>query len=71
MSARFLDDRPALDDDPQRARIRAAHRAPEAACVGELSALAAVDRDTRARIRARALELAARVREAGGDQLGV
>ena len=71
MAARFLEDRPALSADPRRAAIRAAHRADEAACVAELLELAAVDDRTRARIRARALELAGRVRRAGGDQLGV
>ncbi len=71
MVARFLDDRPALSDDPGRVGIRAAHRADEAACVAELLELAAVDDGTKARIRARALELAARVRRAGGDQLSV
>jgi RHH-type transcriptional regulator, proline utilization regulon repressor / proline dehydrogenase / delta 1-pyrroline-5-carboxylate dehydrogenase len=71
MAARFLEDRPALSADPHRARIRAAHRADEAACVAGLLELAAVDDGARARIRARALELAGRVRRAGGDQLGV
>jgi RHH-type transcriptional regulator, proline utilization regulon repressor / proline dehydrogenase / delta 1-pyrroline-5-carboxylate dehydrogenase len=71
MAARFLEDRPPLSEDPRRARIREAHRADEAACVAELLELAAVDDQTRARIRARALELAGRVRHAGGDQLGV
>src|SRR5262245_33966618 len=71
MAARFLEDRPALSEDPRRVRIREAHRADEAACVAELLELAAADDHTSARIRARALELAARVRRAGGDQLGV
>ena len=71
MAARFLEDGPGLSEDPYRIRIREAHRADEAACVAELLELAAVDDRTRARIRARALELAARVRRAGGDQLGV
>ena len=71
MAARFLEDRPALSEDPRRARIREAHRADEAACVAELLELATVDERTKARIRARALELAGRVRRAGGDQLGV
>ena len=71
MAARFLEDRPALSEDPRRAAIRAAYRADEAACVAELLELAAVDERTKARIRARALELAGRVRRAGGDQLGV
>jgi RHH-type proline utilization regulon transcriptional repressor/proline dehydrogenase/delta 1-pyrroline-5-carboxylate dehydrogenase len=71
MAAHFLQDRPALSEDPLRVKIREAHRADEAACVAELLELAAVDERTRARIRARALELAARVRRAGGDQLGV
>jgi RHH-type transcriptional regulator, proline utilization regulon repressor / proline dehydrogenase / delta 1-pyrroline-5-carboxylate dehydrogenase len=71
MAAPFLEDRPPLSEDPHRIRIRAAHRADEAACVAELLELAAVDDPTRARIRARALQLAERVRHAGGDQLGV
>jgi RHH-type proline utilization regulon transcriptional repressor/proline dehydrogenase/delta 1-pyrroline-5-carboxylate dehydrogenase len=71
MAARFLEDRPPLSDDPHRVRIRAAHRADEATCVTELLALAAVDGPTQARIGARALQLAGRVRHAGGDQLGV
>ncbi|HEX6112485.1 MAG TPA: bifunctional proline dehydrogenase/L-glutamate gamma-semialdehyde dehydrogenase PutA, partial [Geminicoccaceae bacterium] len=71
MTARFLEDRPSLSEDPHRIRIRVAHRADEATCVAELLELAAVDDPTRARIRARALQLAGRVRHAGGDQLGV
>jgi RHH-type proline utilization regulon transcriptional repressor/proline dehydrogenase/delta 1-pyrroline-5-carboxylate dehydrogenase len=71
MAAPFLEDRPPLSDDPHRVRIRAAHRADEATCVAELLELAAVDDPTRTRIRARALQLAERVRHAGGDQLGV
>jgi RHH-type proline utilization regulon transcriptional repressor/proline dehydrogenase/delta 1-pyrroline-5-carboxylate dehydrogenase len=71
MAARFLEDRPPLSADPERVWIRQAHRADEAACVAELLELAAVDDATRARIRSRALELALRVRRAGGDQLGV
>jgi RHH-type proline utilization regulon transcriptional repressor/proline dehydrogenase/delta 1-pyrroline-5-carboxylate dehydrogenase len=71
MVARFLEDRPPLSQDPHRVRIREAHRADEAACVADLLELAAVDDQTKARIRARALELAGRVRHAGGDQLGV
>ena len=71
MTARFLEDRPSLSEDPHRVRIRAVHRADEAACVAELLELAAVDDPTRSRIRARALQLAGRVRRAGGDQLGV
>ena len=61
MAARFLEDRPPLSEDPRRAAIRGAHRADEAACVAGLLELAAVDDRTRARIRARALELAGRV----------
>jgi RHH-type proline utilization regulon transcriptional repressor/proline dehydrogenase/delta 1-pyrroline-5-carboxylate dehydrogenase len=71
MAARFLEDRPPLGADPDRVRIRQAHRADEAACIAELVELAAVDEETRARIRSRALGLAGRVRRAGGDQLGV
>jgi RHH-type proline utilization regulon transcriptional repressor/proline dehydrogenase/delta 1-pyrroline-5-carboxylate dehydrogenase len=71
MTARFLEDRPPLSEDPHRIRIRAAHRADEATCVAELLELAAVDGATHGRIRARALQLAGRVRRAGGDQLGV
>ena len=71
MTVRFLEDRPSLSEDPHRVRIRAAHRADEATCVAELLELAAVDDPTRSRIRARALQLAGRVRRAGGDQLGV
>ena len=70
MAARFLEDRPPLSEDPHRARIREAHRADEAACVAELLELAAVD-DRPRRASGRALELAGRVRRAGGDQLGV
>ena len=71
MTARFLEDRPPLSEDPHRIRILAAHRADEATCVAELLELAAVDGATRGRIRARALQLGGRVRRAGGDQLGV
>src|SRR5918994_974308 len=71
MVARFLEDRPPLSEDPRRVRLRQAHRADEAACVAELLELAAGDDPTQARIRARALDLAGRVRRAGGDQLGV
>ena len=71
MAMSFLEDRPPLSPDRQRARIRDAHRADEAICVAELLGLAAVDDRSRERIRARALELAARVRRSGGDQLGV
>ena len=71
MAAGFLEDRPPLSRDPRRVRIREAHRADETACVAELLELAAVDGPTRRRIRARARSFAARVRRAGGDQLGV
>jgi RHH-type proline utilization regulon transcriptional repressor/proline dehydrogenase/delta 1-pyrroline-5-carboxylate dehydrogenase len=71
MAAGFLEDRPPLSQDPHRVRIREAHRADEAACVADLLELAALDDQTKSRIRARALELAARVRQSGGDQLGV
>src|SRR5690606_25571823 len=71
MTARFLEDRPPLGDDPYRQKIREAHRADEAACVAALLEFAAVDEPMRKRIRARALELAGRVRRAGGDRLGV
>jgi RHH-type transcriptional regulator, proline utilization regulon repressor / proline dehydrogenase / delta 1-pyrroline-5-carboxylate dehydrogenase len=71
MAAGFLEDRPPLSQDPYRVRIREAHRADEAACVAGLLERAALDDETKSRISARALELAARVRRAGGDQLGV
>ncbi|MGH6904740.1 MAG: bifunctional proline dehydrogenase/L-glutamate gamma-semialdehyde dehydrogenase, partial [Geminicoccaceae bacterium] len=71
MVAGFLEDRPPLSPDPCRVRIREAHRADETACVAELLVLAAVDDQTKARIRDRALALAESVRRAGGDQLGV
>jgi RHH-type proline utilization regulon transcriptional repressor/proline dehydrogenase/delta 1-pyrroline-5-carboxylate dehydrogenase len=71
MAARFLEDRPPLSQAPHRVRIREAHRADEGACVRELLRLAAVEEPAKGRIRARALELAGRVRRAGGDQLGV
>jgi RHH-type transcriptional regulator, proline utilization regulon repressor / proline dehydrogenase / delta 1-pyrroline-5-carboxylate dehydrogenase len=71
MAARILEDRPPLAEGPQRATIRRAQRADEAASVAALLAEAAVDPAQRPRIQARALRLAERVREAGGDQLGV
>ncbi|HSA82526.1 MAG TPA: proline dehydrogenase family protein, partial [Geminicoccaceae bacterium] len=71
MAARILEDRPPLAEGPLRAAIRRAQRADEAASVATLLAEAAVDPDQRPRIQARALRLAGRVREAGGDQLGV
>ncbi len=54
-----------------RAAIRRAQRTDEAAAVARLLEEAAVDPAQRPRIEARALRLAERVREAGGDQLGV
>ena len=71
MAAGILDDRPPLGSGPLRAAIRRAHRAGEASCVAGLLAEAAVDPERRAEVGARAQRLARRVREAGGDQLGV
>src|SRR5918994_2397148 len=71
MAARILEDRPPLAEGPLRAGIRRAQRADEAASVAALLAEAAVDPAQRPRIQARALRLAERVRQAGGDQLGV
>ena len=70
MAARFLEDRPALSEDPYRVRIREVHgpmrRPASPSCSSS-------PRSTTAPRRAsgRALELAASVRRAGGDQLGV
>jgi RHH-type transcriptional regulator, proline utilization regulon repressor / proline dehydrogenase / delta 1-pyrroline-5-carboxylate dehydrogenase len=69
--APMLDDRPALDPDPLRAAIRQAYRADEAACVALLLEEAALDDARRRRVQAHARDLAQRVREAGGDSLGV
>jgi RHH-type proline utilization regulon transcriptional repressor/proline dehydrogenase/delta 1-pyrroline-5-carboxylate dehydrogenase len=69
--AAILDDRPALDPDPQRAAIREAYRADEAACVALLLEEAALPEDRRERVQARARDLAQRVRDARGDRLGV
>jgi RHH-type proline utilization regulon transcriptional repressor/proline dehydrogenase/delta 1-pyrroline-5-carboxylate dehydrogenase len=71
MAARILEDRPPLGADPLRAAMRRAHRADEAATVATLLTEAAVAPEQRARIQARARRLAERVRQAGGDQLGV
>ena len=71
MAARILDDRPPLGEGPLRAAIRRAHRADEAATIRVLLAEASVEPESQARIQARARRLAERVREAGGDQLGV
>ena len=71
MAARILDDRPPLGEGPLRAAIRRAHRADEATTIRGLLAEASVDAEPRARIQTRARRLAERVREAGGDQLGV
>jgi RHH-type proline utilization regulon transcriptional repressor/proline dehydrogenase/delta 1-pyrroline-5-carboxylate dehydrogenase len=71
MAARILEDRPPLGDDPLRAAIRRAQRTDEATAVARLLEEAAVEPAPRHRIEARALRLAERVREAGGDQLGV
>ena len=71
MVARILDDRPPPGEGPLRAAIRRAHRADEAATLATLMTEASVEPELRARIQARARRLAERVREAGGDQLGV
>ena len=71
MAARILEDRPPLGESALRAAIRRAQRTDEAAAVARLLEEAAVDPAQRPRIEARALRLAERVREAGGDQLGV
>ena len=71
MAARILEDRPPLGSGPLREAIRRWHRADEASCVATLLAEAAVEPERRPQIRARAQRLAERVREAGGDQLGV
>ncbi len=71
MAARILDDRPPLGAGPLRAAIRRAYRADEATTVAALLAEATVEPEQRARIQACARRLAERVRQAGGDQLGV
>ncbi|MCD6016843.1 MAG: bifunctional proline dehydrogenase/pyrroline-5-carboxylate dehydrogenase, partial [Solirubrobacterales bacterium] len=71
MAARILEDRPPLGESALRAAIRRAQRTDEAAAVARLLEEAAVDPTQRPRIEARALRLAERMREAGGDQLGV
>ncbi|HEX5795708.1 MAG TPA: bifunctional proline dehydrogenase/L-glutamate gamma-semialdehyde dehydrogenase PutA, partial [Geminicoccaceae bacterium] len=71
MAARILEDRPPLGEGPLRAAIRRAQRTDEAYAVARLLEEAAVDPAQRPRIEARALRLAERVRDAGGDQLGV
>ena len=71
MAARILDDRPPLGEGPLRAAIRRAHRADEAATVATCWPRRRVEPEPRARIQARARRLAERVRQAGGDQLGV
>jgi RHH-type transcriptional regulator, proline utilization regulon repressor / proline dehydrogenase / delta 1-pyrroline-5-carboxylate dehydrogenase len=67
----ILEDRPPLAEGPLRAAIRRAHRADEAASVAALLDEATVEAEQRVRIQARARRLAERVRQAGGDQLGV
>ena len=71
MAAHILDDRPPLGEGPLRAAIRRAHRADEATTVAGLLAEATVAPAQRARIQRHARRLAERVRQAGGDQLGV
>jgi RHH-type proline utilization regulon transcriptional repressor/proline dehydrogenase/delta 1-pyrroline-5-carboxylate dehydrogenase len=71
MAAPILDDRPALDPSPLRASIRRAYCADEAACVEALLGQVALDEPVKSRIQERARRLAGRVREAGGDKLGV
>jgi RHH-type transcriptional regulator, proline utilization regulon repressor / proline dehydrogenase / delta 1-pyrroline-5-carboxylate dehydrogenase len=71
IAARILDDRPPLAEGALRAAIRRAHRADEASTVAALLAEAFVEPELQARIQARARRLAERVRQAGGDQLGV
>jgi RHH-type proline utilization regulon transcriptional repressor/proline dehydrogenase/delta 1-pyrroline-5-carboxylate dehydrogenase len=71
LAAHVLDDRPPLGEDALRAAIRRAHRADETSTVASLLAEAALEPEPRARIEARARRLAERVRQAGGDQLGV
>ena len=71
MAAGILEDRPPLGSGPLRAAMRRAPRADEAGCVAALLEEAAVAPERRAEIRQRAQRLAQRVRESGGDQLGV
>jgi RHH-type transcriptional regulator, proline utilization regulon repressor / proline dehydrogenase / delta 1-pyrroline-5-carboxylate dehydrogenase len=71
MAADILEDRPPLGSGALRAAIRRAHRADEAGCLAGLLEAAAVAPEGRTQIRARAQRLAQRVRDSGGDQLGV
>ncbi len=71
MARHCLEDRPALDPDPLRQAIRDAHHTDEAAIVERLADMARVREGQRVRIHQRAKRLAERVRQAGGDQLGV
>ena len=68
MTARFLEDRPPLSEDPHRVRIRAAIGPTRRPASPSCSSSPRSTTDP-ARIRARALQLAGRVRRAGGDQL--
>jgi RHH-type transcriptional regulator, proline utilization regulon repressor / proline dehydrogenase / delta 1-pyrroline-5-carboxylate dehydrogenase len=71
LAAHILDDRPPFGEGALRAAIRRAHRADETATVASLLTEAALELEPRARIEARGRRLAERVRQAGGDQLGV